>query len=153
PQTQTTAKTSEQIPEGSLFGITSAKIKAEDHSDATTKYTLEVGIGARSNTRIDHSKVKIQVFFYDMVDDNRIVLTDANVDYQWITPTHDWTVMNPELLSISYVRPEAEPISSGHKKYFGYVIHVYYNDQLQATEAEPKRLLELFPPPVVNPSS
>src|SRR5207247_10398995 len=35
---------------------------------------------------------------------------------------------------------------SGRRKYLGYVIQLYYDDELQAVQAEPSRLLQLFPP-------
>jgi hypothetical protein len=55
--------------------------------------------------------VKIQVFFYDTVDDKDIKLTDADVNCEWLTPKHDWTDTNPEV-SVSYLRPKNKAISS-----------------------------------------
>ena len=34
----------------------------------------------------------------------------------------------------------------GERRYLGYRVLVYYNDELQAVQAEPARLLKLFPP-------
>jgi len=118
--------------------------------------------------------VKIQVFFYDTVNDKDIKLTDADVNYEWVTPKHDWTDTNPEILSVNYLRPKMRGVSSeaalsetasavkpgqksrtakagslagaGERRYLGYRILVYYNDKLQAVQAEPARLLQLFPP-------
>jgi len=36
---------------------------------------------------------------------------------------------------------------TGTRKYLGYIVRVYYNDQLQDKRAEPTRLLTLFPAP------
>ena len=56
-------------------------------ADAETNMKLKISVKARPNTPIDHTKVKIQVFFYDTVDNKEVVLTDADVSYEWLTPT------------------------------------------------------------------
>jgi hypothetical protein len=116
--------------------------------------------------------VKILVEFYDTVGDKDVKLTDADVNYEWLTPKHDWTHTNPEVLSVNYLRPKTAVRStesslsdaaatirpgqkskstkgsaadSGKRKYLGYRIRIYYDDKLQAVQAEPSRLLQLFP--------
>ena len=44
--------------------------------------------------------------FYDTVGDKDVKLTDADVNYEWLTPKHDWTDATPEVLSVSYLRPK-----------------------------------------------
>jgi tetratricopeptide (TPR) repeat protein len=162
------------IPEGSTFGITEVKTTETPDPDTETNLTLRIGIKKQPNATIDHTKVKIQVFFYDTVDDKDIKLTDADVNYEWLTPKHDWADTNPEILSVSYLRPKNKAISSeaalsaaaaavkvgqkgrtvkasssavgGERRYLGYRVLVYYNDKLQTVQAEPARLLQLFPP-------
>jgi tetratricopeptide (TPR) repeat protein len=162
------------IPEGSTFGITEVKTTKTPDPEAETKLTLRIGIGKQPNATIDHTKVKIQVFFYDTVNDKDIKITDADVNYEWVTPKHDWTDTNPEILSVNYLRPKTRDVSSeaalsetaaavkpgqkgrggkagslpgsGEGRYLGYRILVYYNDKLQAVQAEPSRLLQMFPP-------
>ena len=162
------------IPEGSTFGITEVKTTETPDPEAETDLTLRIGIRKQENTAIDHTKVKIQVFFYDTVNDKDIKLTDADVNYEWVTPKHDWADTNPEILSVKYLRPKMRGASSeaalsetaaavkpgqksrpakagslaggGERRYLGYRILVYYDDKLQAVEAEPARLLQLFPP-------
>ena len=145
---------------------------------------LKISVKARPNTPVDHTKVKIQVFFYDTLDNQEAVLTDADVSYEWLTPHHDWKDTNPEILAVTYMRPKNKPMSaegalsaaaaaitpggkkksskkepaaelpgeSGHRKYLGYIVRIYYLDQLQAVRAEPTKLLNLFPPPFTAPS-
>jgi hypothetical protein len=162
------------IPEGSTFGITEVKTTETPDPDTETNLLLRIGIKKQPNATIDHTKVKIQVFFYDTVDDKDIKLTDADVNYEWLTPKHDWTDTNPEILSVSYLRPKNKAIiseaalsaaaaavkvgqkgrtakassstESGERRYLGYRVLVYYDDKLQAVQAEPARLLQLFPP-------
>lgn len=170
----------EGIPVGSTFGIVEASVAENPDPDAETNLTLRVGVKVRSNTLIDHTKVKIQVYFYDTVENNKVALTDAEVSYEWLTPNHDWKGTNPEILAVSYVRLKQSAISadaalseaaanvtpplgnrkatakkppaSGNRKYAGYQVRVYYNDQLQDVRAEPTKLLNLFAPPLTLPT-
>jgi serine/threonine protein kinase len=139
------------IPDGSTFGIT--EVTATDTSEADSeKMKLKIAVKSRPNTPVDNTKVRIQVFFYDTLDGKEGVLTDADVSYEWLTPRHDWKDTNPEILAVTYLRPKKKnsadlPGTGSHRKYLGYIVRVYYNDQLQGVRAEPTRLLNLFPPP------
>jgi tetratricopeptide (TPR) repeat protein len=174
---------SEGIPDGSTFGISEVTAAETPDPDSDTNLLLKIGVKKRANSVIDHTKVKIQVFFYDTVDDRDIKLTDAEVNYEWLTPDHDWASARPEVLAVTYVRPKnkarsqdlalseaaasmnpnkkgrapakpAAPASddSGHRKYLGYIVRIYYNDKLQAVRADPTKLLNLFPPPTTTSS-
>ena len=159
------------ISEGPILSINEVKTTETPDPDAETSLKLEIGIRKEPNATIDHTKVKIQVFFYDTVDNKDVKLTDADVNYEWLTPKHDWTDTNPEVLSVSYLRPKTKAVSEaalseaaaavkpaqkgratkvgpleGDRRYLGYRILVYYDDKLQAVQAEPSRLLQLFPP-------
>jgi hypothetical protein len=47
---------------------------------------------------------------------------------------------------------KANPVpEAGARKYLGYIVRVYYTDQLQDKRAEPTRLLTLFPAPNTAP--
>lgn len=182
----TTRNDADGIPDGSTFGITEVTATDTPDAESETNMKLKIGVKVRPNTIVDHTKVKIQVFFYDTVDNKEVVLTDADVSYEWLTPHHDWKDTNPEILAVTYLRsknkissdaaisaaaaavtpsasakkksstkkePAADlPGESGHRKYLGYIVRIYYNDQLQAVRADPTKLLNLFPPPFTAPS-
>jgi len=139
--------------------------------------TVEIGIKKESNATIDHTKVRVLVYPYDIVDDKDVKLTDADVNYEWLTSKHDWSGANPEVLQVHYVRAKTSGLSdsslseaaakvrpgekgrrakgsavTGQRKYLGYIVRVYYDDELQAEQAEPSRLLQQFPP-AKNPSA
>ena len=175
----TTRTNPDGIPDGSTFGITEATIAENPDPDAEANLTLKVGVKVKASTVIDHTKVKIQVYFYDSIDDGPVpALTDAEVNYEWLTPNHDWKSTNTEMLAVSYVRLKGGAVLSdsalaeaaanvtpptggrkagstkksaaktGSRKYAGYQIRVYYNEQLQDVRAEPTKLLNFFPPPL-----
>jgi tetratricopeptide (TPR) repeat protein len=181
----TTRNDAEGIPDGSSFGITEVTATDSPDTDAETNMKLKIAVKVRPGAVVDHTKVKIQVFFYDTVDNKEVVLTDADVSYEWLTPHHDWKDTNPEILAVTYLRAKNKPMSSdaalsaaaanvtppggkkktppkkepaaelpgegGHRKYLGYIVRIYYNDQLQAVRADPTKLLNLFPPPFTAP--
>jgi tetratricopeptide (TPR) repeat protein len=159
-------------PEGAVMGITEVKTTETPDPDAEKNMALQVGIKKQPGATIDHDKVRIFVKFYDTVGDKDIKLTDADVNYEWLTPKHDWAEANPEVLAVKYVRAKTgtsadsslaetaatvrpgqkgrgakgSAADSGRRKYLGYIIQIYYDDELQAIQAEPSRLLQLFPP-------
>ncbi len=102
----------EGIPEGSTFAITEVTPMGVQDPDAETKLVLRVGIKKRPATVIDSTRVKIQVFFYDLVDNKGPVLTNAEVNYEWVTPNHDWKEANPEVLAVTYLRPRQDSSTS-----------------------------------------
>jgi tetratricopeptide (TPR) repeat protein len=158
--------------DGSAMGISEVKTTETPDPDAEKNLTLQIGIKKQPGATINHTKVKILVEFYDTVGDKDIKLTNADVNYEWLTPKHDWSETNPEVLSVRYVRAKTAGVSpesslseaaatvrpgqktrgktsaadSGQRKYLGYIIRVYYDDDLQAVQAEPSRLLQHFPP-------
>jgi hypothetical protein len=168
------------IPAGATLGIMEVKATETPDPDADTNLMLRIAVKKRASAVIDHTKVKIQVFFYDTVADKEIKLTDADVSYEWLTPNHDWANTNTETLAVTYIRPKNKALSSeaalaaaaaavnpgkkgkpiktsppaetGDRKYLGYIVRLYYNDQLQDKRADPTKLLNLFPPPFTAPS-
>src|SRR5207247_2523519 len=158
--------------DGPVMGISDVKTKETSDPEAQTNLALEIGVKKQPGAVIDHNKVKILVFLYDVVNDKDVKLTDADVSNEWLTPKHDWSDTNPEVLLVRYVRaktggalsesslsesagkvpPGQKSRSSkgsadiGQRKYLGYIVRVYYDDELQAVQAEPSRLLQQFPP-------
>jgi tetratricopeptide (TPR) repeat protein len=169
--------------EGAAFEISEVKATESPDPDADTNLMLRIGVKKRTGSATDHTKVKIQVFFYDTVDDKDIKLTDADVSYEWLTTKHDWTETNTETLAVTYLRAKNRVMSSeaalsaaaaavvpgrknrpakakepegstesSRRRYLGYIVRVYYRDQLQAVRADPPKLLSLFPTPSTAPS-
>ena len=94
----------EGIPEGSNFGVTDIATEETPDPEAETNLRLKIAIKARPGVPIDHSKLRIMVLFYDLVDNEKVVPTDADVSYEWMNPKHDWIETNPETLIVTYLR-------------------------------------------------
>jgi tetratricopeptide (TPR) repeat protein len=102
----------EGLPEGSVFGVTSIETEQIADPDAETNFRLKIGIKKRDGVAIDHSKLRIMVLFYDSVDEDKVVATDADVNYEWLNPKHDWIESNPETLIVTYLRSKTHAITS-----------------------------------------
>src|SRR5207237_5132962 len=137
--------------DGPIMGISDVKTKETSDPEAETNLALEIGIQKQPGAVIDHNKMKILVFLYDVVNDKDIKLTDADVSNEWLTSKHDWSEINPEVLLVRYVRAKTGGALSesslseaaakvkpgqkgrgskgsadvGQRKYLGYIVRVY----------------------------
>jgi hypothetical protein len=102
----------EGLPEGSVFGVTSIETEQIPDPEAETNLRLKIGIKKRQGVAIDHSKLRIMVLFYDSVENDKVVATDADVNYEWMNPKHDWVESNPETLIVTYLRSKTHAITS-----------------------------------------
>ena len=127
------------------------KIRTEEQTGAASlkKFTLLIPIKARPQARIEVRDLVIHVLFYDKLDGKTVVQTSANVSSRWVTSPADWADTDTEELAVEYElpRPEAGQAKREAREFFGYLVRVYYKQQLQAATAEPERLAVQYPPP------
>ena len=112
-------------------------------SEGYKRFTLKIPVKRRPDTKIDVSGVVIQVFFYDQLGDSTIVRTNANVSDHWNSLPADWVNEDIEILDVDYTQAQPEPgkIEEG-RHYYGYVVCVYYNKELQDQAADPISLIK-----------
>ena len=86
------------------------------------------------------------MIFYDVVDD-KPQRTNANVSNRWSTAPVDWRDDDSEVLEVDYIQPLPDPRDPKResRNYYGYIVRIYYKDELQATRAEPTVLGQKFP--------
>jgi|GEM_PF-840067 len=91
--------------------------------------------------KLSASKVRIQLYFYERTKENRLI--PAQISARFVSNPPDWSSDDfSETLVASYLKSTA---GEEDKRYFGYLIRIYYEDELQDERAEPSRLLRLFP--------
>ncbi len=130
---------------GVSLGIVLARIK--DVEVGIKK--LQVAVKSRPEAKIDVKDVKIQVYFYEQTDDGEIVLTESRVPWQWLSQPIDWSANEPELVEMQYNLPPSEAnAGSPGRKYFGYVVGIYYKGELQDFRSDPAKLAKEFPLPL-----
>jgi eukaryotic-like serine/threonine-protein kinase len=126
-----------------VLAITETTVSETTDPNAQTHLTLKIGVKPRPG--IQNGRVSIMVSFYDLMRDNKMKATDAQVSYDWLTAARDWTVVTPKFLAATYVRPKAQAASPDGRRYGGFIVRAYFDGQLQDERATPPDLLTLFP--------
>jgi hypothetical protein len=137
------------IAVGAVLGLLPVSIEELHDDNSAKRFILHVPIKARPKARIDVKDLIIHVLFYDIVDGQNVVQTNATVNYKWITQPPDWVNSDTEELAAEYNLPK--PAKRENRKYYGYIVRIYYKGQLQAATAEPERLAQQYPPPSTLP--
>ena len=99
---------------------------------------VKIGVAPRPNLR--KGEVEIRVAFFDLTEANEMRPTEAEVNYEWLTPVRDWTDPTPKYLVATYEGAGSRK-SFERVRYGGFVVRVYYEGQLQAERSEPKGLV------------
>jgi hypothetical protein len=141
------------IKAGATVGLGEVHIKDEPNDGAEKRFTLHLPIKLRPKAKMDVKDLVIHVLFFDLVDGHDVVQTSANVNYRWMSPPADWLESDTEELAAEYALPRSDTRAAKkeNRKYFGYIVRIYYKSQLQAAVAEPDRLAQQFPPPPTLP--
>lgn len=133
-------------PARKFVEVASAIAEPDENIAEGERVVLNVLIKASPEIRVNPRYVNVRVDFYDLVNESMVDLTRAVPANRWVTAPVDWQNQAEELLEVTYFLPpqaDQEILDFGHRAYHGYVIRVYYRDELQDTVAEPAALLEM----------
>ncbi|MEI9898234.1 MAG: M56 family metallopeptidase [Chthoniobacter sp.] len=135
------------IADGATLGLLPIRSQSEAEDGSVKHFTLHIPIKARPATEIDPADLVVHVLFYDMVDGQKILPTTAAVQSQWAAPPANWSKGGVEELKVEYQlsKPETEAAKNENRKYFGYIVRVYYHGKIQAEASDVPRLLQQFP--------
>ncbi|HEY2101916.1 MAG TPA: protein kinase [Chthoniobacterales bacterium] len=128
----------------SVLAITETTLSEMADPNAENHFNLKIGVKPRPGTPNGHT-VRINVSFYDVAKDNKMIPTDARVGYNWLTPATDWSDATAKYLQANYLRPKAKMSTTEGRRYGGFVVRLYFDGQLQDSRATPPDLLTLFP--------
>jgi hypothetical protein len=128
------------------FGLGDVETEELNDPAAARRFVLHVPIQLRLKTKVSVKDLTIQVLFYDVVED-KPQRTNANVTSRWSTAPVDWRGDETELLDVEYKQPvpDVSDPRRALRNYYGYIVRLYYKDELQATRAEPLQLGQRFP--------
>lgn len=99
---------------------------------------------------IDSTEVQVMVTFFDEdVATKELALTRAIVPQEPLRVEGEWKEREPEVVTATYLvkrgfRNEELAQFGQKRKYYGYVVQVYYREELQDETARPKSLLKTF---------
>jgi hypothetical protein len=105
--------------------------------------TVRIPVQAKDGATIDPEKVHLDVVFFDVLNKGEVTESQAEVSAgRWLSGAPQWLASPVEFLELTYQQPKLPAIGerAAERRYFGYVIKLYYNDQLQDVLAEPKQL-------------
>lgn len=135
---------------GSVLGVVDARLQDSQPGGKT----LRIAVKSKPETMIDPQLMNVHVFFYEQEESGEVVVTEAKSTTQWISPPVDWADGEPELLDVEYPLPDgglpgnSAEFGAINRKFYGYVVGVYYNGELQDSRAAPGRLDTLYPLPL-----
>jgi tetratricopeptide (TPR) repeat protein len=111
-------------------------------TDSTPEVQVDFAIKrADAKLRIDPKKMLIQLYFYDQLANGRFIPAKS-IDASFVEQPADWSKRGTEILRARYVLSQG---AGGKFIPYGYLLRVYYNDELQDERANPVALLKIFP--------
>ena len=148
--------TTEAAPvKDALIAIT--EIGSTETKGRNGQKNVAVKIGVAPRPKIPKGEVEIRVSFFDLTPSNEMRPTEAEVNYEWLTPVRDWTDPSPKYLVATYEGAGPSRKSADRVRYGGFVVRVYFDGQLQAERSEPKGLVAALrneaKPPAAPPRS
>lgn len=126
-----------------MLGIGACELIRDPSVTRGEKVTLRLPIRCQPGQVIDPGAIDIDVFFFDLVNGEKVEQTKADVPVNtWVDAPVDWKD-GQERLDVVYSMPEmtAEVIRGiGRRKFHGYIVKLYYEHKLQDTVMEPASL-------------
>lgn len=108
------------------------------------KVILTIPIMSAPGREIDPNLVKVDVFFFDKLNDEVHDASAASTrESRWLTDPVDWKGNGEELLQVTYFIPPGNQRDRhllGERKYFGQVVELHYDDELLDHQAWPRTL-------------
>jgi hypothetical protein len=139
-KTLATEKASDVPATDPLLSITEIGVSEAAGRKGQRNVSVKIGVAPRRNA--GRGEVEIRVAFFDVTATGEMRPTDAQVDYEWLTPKRDWADPAPKYLVATYAQSAAPRVTGEKLRYGGFVVRVYFDGQLQAERSEPKDLIE-----------
>ena len=112
------------------------------------KITISIPIESQPGIIPNAADMAMLVYFYDQVNGQDAAPTTADTSENFISEPYDWQNGGVEVIEESYFQPaftDAQKKELGERRYFGYIIELYYRDELQDVVAEPRELMSFKP--------
>ncbi len=110
----------------------------------TLRVTIQAGVGAHPAG----ADMALLVYFYDLVDGKQFLPSTADTSESYISAPYDWKNGKTEAIEVTYYQPVFTPEQKrelGDRIYYGYIVELYYRDELQDIVASPRKLRSIHP--------
>lgn len=150
------------IPEveiGKYLKIGKLDLKRQPVSSDGEWVTLTIPIVGKKGESISGKEMDLRVYFYDLINGVTPGQTTATISYDFPSKPYNWAENRTEEIEVIYHQPVftvEQKQNLGERVYFGYVIELYYRNQLQDSVVSSDELRSLrFPviEPVEEPIS
>lgn len=149
PAARTPAVDSATASNDAVIAIT--EIGSSETRGRNGQKNIAVKIGVTPRPKTKKGEVEIRVLFFDATPEGEMRPTDAEVNYEWLTPVRDWSDPSPKYLVATYLGGPSR--KSGEKlRYGGFLVRVYFDGKLQAERSEPKELVAALRSGTTSPS-
>lgn len=145
PATGLTTPESKPVDSAKTLGLGSCEVIRDPAVSRGEKLALRIPIRSQPGAAIDPNAIDVDVFYFDLVNDEKVEQTKADTVPAWVNAPVDWKD-GLELLDVGYFLPEMTPEeirNNGRRKFHGYIVKLYYQHKLQDTAAQPASLLNL----------
>lgn len=126
-----------------ILRIGSVEVTQGEAPAGGERVVLKVTIEAEPGSRPSPGDMAMLVYFYDRVNGEKWEASTADTSQEFVTPPYDWQDGGKEIIEVIYHQPvfsETQKRELGERAYYGYVIELYYRDELQGAVAEPAEL-------------
>ncbi|MFV0338092.1 MAG: hypothetical protein ACK5LK_07615 [Chthoniobacterales bacterium] len=124
-------------------------IDVKEIASSGDEKVLRIAIKSRPDTEIAAADVKVHVQVFERTPEGDTIVSNVPVSSEWISPPVNWTGQEPEILDVTYLMPGAagrpEGSADASNEYYGYIVGVYHNDELQDIRSVPGDLQTKFP--------
>ena len=130
----------------SYLRITRHTARTVPTTDGSQHVVLRIHIEAAPNKSVSGDDMYLNVLFFDAVKDTTFEPTVADTKPIYVTQPYDWKDASEEIIEVDYFLPKLTPeqvATLGQRRFFGYVVELYYKDLLQDIVASPRKLARL----------
>lgn len=138
---------------GAVLELKAIRVEEKADQESARHLALHIPLKRAPGAKIDAKDMVVHVLFYDMIDGQEVKQTVAEVNSHWADPPANWVEREVEELVVDYRLPKAAAVTDRGetRKYYGYLVRVYYGGQLQGNTADQPRLLQQYPAPAQLP--
>lgn len=140
------------IPEvelGKYLKLGKVRVRKLPVSAEGEKVSLLIPIIGKAGEKLAAKDLDMRVYFYDLINGKTPGATTATTSWDYPSHPYDWQERRTEELEIIYHQPVftvEQKRNLGERVYFGYVIELYYRNQLQDSVVSSDQLRSLrFP--------
>jgi hypothetical protein len=140
--------TDDSLPVASVLSLGQIETIERQDLPEGEKVTIRIPVESQPGVIPNAADMAMLVYFYDQVNGEDAAPTTADTAENFVSEPYDWQDGGVEVIEESYFQPkftDAQKKELGERRYFGYIIELYYRDELQDVVAEPRELMSLKP--------